>query len=144
MTRGESADGALVVVLSEVSNKVSGGKVTSVGLLAAPVNEQAVGPAIEHAVEPDGVAAAQAAAIVVARGVETGVQASFDGPVLDICFEPQCRRELALGAAGDQGDRFSRFALTVDARGLGHQGEAGGLPVEVACDQRAGHRVAFF
>ena len=81
MTRGGSADGALIVVLSEVSNKISGGKVTSVGFLAAPVNEQAVGPGIEDAVEPDGGAAAE---IVVARSIEAGVQPSLNGPVLDV------------------------------------------------------------
>jgi hypothetical protein len=86
------------VILGHVSDKV-GGRVMGA---FAPVQEQAVGPAVEHAVDFYGLAATQAAAVVVARGVEAGVQSGLDAPVRDVGLQPLGGRELARGSAGDQ------------------------------------------
>ena len=66
-----------------------------VGLLFAPVLEQAVRPAIEHAVDPLPFRCAQPAAVVVARGVEPRVQPGFDAPVVDVRLKPLRQRELS-------------------------------------------------
>ena len=58
----------------------------AVGLKLAPVDEEAVGPAGEGAVEVHGVAGAQAAAVVVAGSVEPGVESGFDAPMIDVCL----------------------------------------------------------
>lgn len=50
------------------------------------MDEQAVGPTIEHAVVP--------------RCVEASVQAIFDGPMVDVGGQPLLRRKLRGGAAG--------------------------------------------
>jgi len=68
------------VVLSHVRDKIGGGMTRAI----APVDEKAVGPTIEHAVEPDRLGLTQAAAVVVARDIESGVQPRLDRPVVNI------------------------------------------------------------
>ena len=63
---GDVADRAWIVIFGEMAQVVGGGEVAPVGLLLAPVDEQAVGPAGEGAVHVHAVAFAQAAAVVVA------------------------------------------------------------------------------
>ena len=118
----------------------------SVGPASAPVHEQAVGPAIEHAVDPDGFGTTQTAAVVVARGVEPGVQSGFDAPVVDIGVEPLGRGEFSLGPAGDQLDGFRGPAcpFTMHPGGLRHQGEPGGFSVEIPHHEGASHHLTFF
>ena len=110
------------------------------------MHEEAVGPAVKHAMDPNGWAAAQAAEVIVARGVEASMETGLDGPVLDIGFEPLRGREFSRGSAGDQPDRFGLqpFALTVHLGSLRHQRKAGGFPVERSGHQCTGHRLAFF
>jgi len=110
------------------------------------VDEQAVRPAIEHAVDPDGLGPAEGAAVVVPRGVEPRVQAGLDRPMGDIVGQPLPRRELFGGAAGDEFHRFrgAVFALPVHAGHLGRKGEARGLGADVARDQGARDQFAFF
>ena len=63
---GDGSDHAPIVIFGEMAQVVGGGEVAPVGLLLAPVDEQAVGPAGEGAVHVHAVAFAQAAAVVVA------------------------------------------------------------------------------
>jgi hypothetical protein len=128
------------VILGHGGGEVGGGVMGAV----APVHEQAVGPAIEHAVDADGFASAQAAGVVVARGVEPRMQASLDAPVLDVGVQPLRQRQVGLGPAGDEGDGFRFFvlALAVQPRGLCDQQKAGGFPIEFARDESAGDRLA--
>lgn len=81
----------------------------------------------------------------MARGVEPGMQPGLNAPVVDIGIEPLRGREFMLWSAGDQGDGFfTPFPEAMHARGLRHQGEAGGFASEVARDERAGYQFAFF
>jgi hypothetical protein len=72
----------------------------------ASKDEQAVGPVVEHAADSGRLAAAQAAEIVEARGVEWRVQPSLDSPALDVGFEllasrtgsSVCKLRLVLGS----------------------------------------------
>jgi hypothetical protein len=63
----------------------------------APVDEQAVRPAMKHAVDPNGLGLAQGAAVVVPRGIEPRVHAGFDASMVAIRSEPARGRELATG-----------------------------------------------
>ena len=120
------------MVFGHAGDKIGGGEMARGGLEAAPMHEQAVGPAVEHAVEPNGFGLAQAAAVIMARGVEPGVQAGFDGPVLDRGLEPPPGGQFLGGAAGEKRDGFGGLAgpVALQPVRLGHRGEAGGFPVE--------------
>ena len=121
--------------LDYLGGKVSG-RVTGT---CPPVGEQAVGPAVEHAVDSHGGAAAQTAAVVVTRGVEPGVQPGLDGPVLDVSLEPLRGREFRRGSAGDEFERFrgQAGALPLHAGGLRCQREAGLFSMDWAGHERA-------
>lgn len=110
------------------------------------MHEQAVGPAVKHAVEPKCRAAAQAATVVMAGSVESCVQSGLDTPVIDIRFEPLRRRQFMFGPTGDQFDRFRRlaFSFPMHPRGLRDQRKAGEFSVEVACHQGAYYQASFF
>lgn len=85
----DGGDGPAVVILGHGGGEVGGGVMRAV----APVQEQAVGPAIKHAVEVHGFAPTQAAGVVMAGGVEPRVQAGFDAPMPEVGFQPLRRRQ---------------------------------------------------
>lgn len=73
-----------VVVLGHARDKIGGDRTRAI----APVDEKDVGPTIEHAVEPDRLMLTQAAAVVLARGIESAVLSRLDRPVVNIGAQP--------------------------------------------------------
>jgi hypothetical protein len=63
----------------------------------APVHGQAINPAVYHGMDAHGLMPAQPAAVVVAQGVESRMQAGVDGPVLYLGLEPLPRDSAAFG-----------------------------------------------
>jgi hypothetical protein len=55
------------MVFGHAGDKIGGREMARGGLEAAPVHEQAVGPAVEHAVDQNGFGPAQAAAVIMAN-----------------------------------------------------------------------------
>ncbi len=88
------------------SAEVGGGEVLGFGMPRKPFAAQAVGDAREHGVQSQGLGIAQPATVVLARGVEPGVESGFDAPVGDVGLKPLLRREFGRRAAGDQANRF--------------------------------------
>ena len=130
----------------QVGDKIGGGEMASVGLSVAPVDQQAVGPAVEHAVDPDAVGPPQSAAVVVARGVEARVQSGLDGPMADGRGQPLRGGKFFHRTTGDELDGFPGLPRTEPEQlsGLRDEGEAAGLGGRVPCDQNAQNRLAFF
>ncbi len=62
---GNEADGFGEIVLAHGGLEVGGGLVFGFGVLAAPLDEEAVGQAAEHAEDPQAVGVANPAAIIV-------------------------------------------------------------------------------
>lgn len=129
-----------------MGNKIGGGEMASAGASVAPVDQQAVGPAIEHAVNPDAVGPPESAAVVVARGVEPGVQSGLDGPMPDGGGQPLRGGKFFRRTAGDELDCFPGLprAVAEQLGGLRDEREADGLGGRVPCDQNAQDRVSFF
>ncbi len=115
--------------------EVGGGEVLGLGMPREPFAAKAVGHPGEHGVQAQGLGVAQAAAVILTRGVEPGVQAGFDPPVVDVGLQPLLRREFGGRAAGDEADGFgfAPSAVTVqpgDLPGAGKEqflaGDGGG------------------
>jgi len=94
-------------------------------LEAAPVHEEAVAQAAEHAHDPHGARIADAAAVVVVGNVQALVQAAFDAPGCAVELKPAGGIELLGSGAGEQGDFFGIAAAGVaqQPRGLAGKGE---------------------
>lgn len=120
----------------EVGDKIGGGEMASVGSSVAPVDQQAVGPPVEHAVDPDAVGPPEPAAVVVARGVEAGVQSSLDGPMADGGGQPLRGGKLFCRTTGDELDGFPGLARAEAEQtgGLRDEWEADGFGGGIACD----------
>ena len=73
--------------------EVGGGEVSGFGMPRKPFAAEAVGHPDKHGVQAQGLGVAQAAAVVLTRGVEPGVQAGFDPPVVDVGLQPLLRGE---------------------------------------------------
>ena len=117
----------------------------SVGSSVTPVDQEAVGPPVEHAVNPDGMGPPEAAAVVVARGVE-GVQSGLDGPMADGGGQPLRGGKLFCRTTGDELDGFPGLtrAEAEQTGGLRDEWEAAELGGGVPRDQDAQDRVALF
>ena len=139
--RRYQGDGPAVVFLAHVGLEVGGGEVGGFLLFQQPFAAKAVGDSAEDGVQVKGAGVAQAAGVVVAGGVEAEVRAGFDAPMVDVVLQPLVRRELAEGAAGQQADRLGRLVGTLAQHpgGLGGEGMAGRLAVDVGADEGAHH-----
>ena len=125
--------------------EVGGGEVSGFGMAREPFAAQAVGHPGEHGVQAQGLGVAQAAAVVVTRGVEPGVEAGFDPPMLDVGFQPLLRGECGGRAAGDEADVFglASGALTVQPGDLPGAGKEQFLAGDGGADQPALYPSAF-
>lgn len=73
--------------------EIGQGRFGSFGVLRAPVHEEAHADASEHAQDPDGVAMAHTAAILVGTNIQTLVQSSFDAPIITLRVQPLAGRQ---------------------------------------------------
>jgi len=85
---GDQTDRPAVVFLAHVRLEVGRGEVGRILLLEDPVAAKAVGDAAEEGVQLKGFSVAQPTGVVVSGGVEPGVQAGLDAPVVDVFLEP--------------------------------------------------------
>jgi len=97
------------------SEEVRGGFVVGLGLMAAPVHEQAVAEAAKHADYQHGMRPTDPAEVVVMGDIEALMQAGFDAPGGAIVLEPLLGVEFLWGQAGDQGDGFGPMVAQVTA-----------------------------
>jgi hypothetical protein len=119
-------DGPAIMLLVHVGLEVGRGEVHRILFLEDPVAAKAVGNAAEDRVQVQGLALAQATFVLMAGGVQTGVQTGLDPPVRDIFLQPLLGGEFGAGAAREQAEalRLCPHPLTPDARGLGGKGMA--------------------
>ena len=82
--------------------EIGQGGLGPLGVLTAPVHEEAYGEAAEHTQDPDGVALADAAAILVGADVQTLVQSGFDAPIIALPRQPLAGGQAFGLAAGQQ------------------------------------------
>jgi CheY-like chemotaxis protein len=142
---GDQGDGGPVVVGGHRAAEVGGGEVFGLGMAREPFAADAVGHPREHGVEAQRHGVAQTAAVVMARGVEPGVQAGFHAPVVNVGCQPLFRRHFRSRPTGHQADGFGLApgALAVqpgDLRGAGKQQFLAG---DRRAHQAAGHPLAF-
>jgi hypothetical protein len=74
----QQAQGGLTVILAHGGLKVGGGQILGMGLMRAPLQEEAVADAPEQPGHKHGVRMANAATVVIMGNVQTLVQAVFD------------------------------------------------------------------
>ena len=76
----EAADGIAMMFGVHGGKEVGGGFVPGFLLPAAPMHEEAIAEATEHANDPHGLGQAHAALVVAVGDVQALVQAAFDAP----------------------------------------------------------------
>jgi hypothetical protein len=125
--------------------EVRGGEVLGLGMPRKPLAAEAVGHPREHGVQAQGLGVAQAAAVVLTRGVEPGVEAGFNPPMLDVGLQPLLREEFGGRAAGDETDGFglAPCALTVQPGDLPGAGKEQFLAGDGGADDPARYPLAF-
>ena len=145
MAAGHGEEHPPTLVGGHARGKVGGGFVVRFLLVTPLFQEQAVGHARKHPMDPDGVAVAQPGLVVAPRDVQPGVQSVLNAPVLAVAFEPAGGREFCGRQAGDQrhGFRFLAVHFAAQSRGLGGQGKAGGFGRDGGGAERAGFGAAF-
>lgn len=106
--------------------EIGQGRFGSFGVLRAPVHEEAHADASEHAQDPDGVAMAHTAAILVGTNIQTLVQSSFDAPIITLRVQPLAGRQSLRPATRQQilGLGLVAQTLTQNDRALGRSGKA--------------------
>jgi len=82
--------------------KIGQGGFGPLGVLIAPVHEQAHTDAAEHSQDPRGIAMAHAAAILSGADIQPLVQSGFDAPVSALRRQPLRGAQAFRGAAGQQ------------------------------------------
>jgi hypothetical protein len=102
----EATDGIAMMVGVHGSEEVRGGFVVGLGLMAAPVHEQAVAEAAKHADYQHGMRPTDPAEVVVMGDIEALMQARFDAPGGAIEAEPLLGAQFFGRQAGDQGYCF--------------------------------------
>jgi len=119
--------------------EVRQGGLGSLGVLSAPVHEEAHADAAKHAQDPGGVAMAHSAAILVGAHVQTLVQSGFDAPIFALLFQPLAGGQELRRAAGQQilGVGLVAQALAQKNRALGRSRKAGLLRVNEGRAQAA-------
>jgi hypothetical protein len=107
--------------------EIGQGRLGPFGVKAAPVHEKAHADAAEHAQQPDGVAMAHTAAILVGAHVQTLVQSGFDAPITTLHIQPLASVQAFGLAAGQQVLRFGLLAqaLSENDRALGRPWKTG-------------------
>ena len=91
---GDEGEGGAVMIGGHDAADVGGDEVLGPGMAGEPFAAEAVGHPGEHGVQAQGLGVAQAAAVILTRGVEPGVQAGFDPPVVDVGLQPLLGRQL--------------------------------------------------
>jgi len=76
------------VVLSHVGLEVGGGLVFCIGLLVAPLHEEAVGQTAKHAQHPQGIGVAHPAPVVIEGDIQALMESAFDPPRLSVGQQP--------------------------------------------------------
>jgi hypothetical protein len=109
----EATDGIAMMIGVHVGEKVGGGFVVRLGLLAAPVHEQAVGKTAKHANDQHRMRPTDSAEVVVMGDIEALMQAGFDAPGGAIEAEPLLGAQFFGWQAGDQGHRFGAMVSQV-------------------------------
>lgn len=111
-----------------------------------PVAANTVSGPAEDCVQLQGLGVAQAAGVVVAGGVEPGVQPGFDSPVVDVFLKPLFRCKFTAGTAGQQAERLGLtvLAFALDAGSLPGKRVAGLLAVHFDADQSSYDWFSFF
>jgi hypothetical protein len=135
------------VVLAHGGLEVGGRQIFWMGLMGAPLHEEAVADAPEQAGDPHGVRMANPAPIVVMGNVQTLVQAVFDAAKTSaVEFQPLLGVEPLGWSAGDEADIFvlAALALAQQASRLGCQRKAKLLRADYLGPNRAAHVVALF
>ena len=108
----QQAQGCLAVVLAHGGLEVGGRQIFWMGLMGAPLHEEAVADAPEQAGHQHGVRMANPATIIVMGNVQTLVQAVFDAAKTSaVEFQPLLGVEPLGWSAGDEADIFILAAL---------------------------------
>jgi hypothetical protein len=119
--------------------EVGQGSLGSFGVLRAPVHEETHTDAAEHGQNPDRVALAHPAAILVGAHVQALVQSGFDAPIITLPLQPLAGGQVFRRAAGQQilGVGLVAQALSQNDRTLGRSWKTGLLRVNDCRAQRA-------
>ena len=106
MLSGDKGHSHGQVVFTHRGLEIGKGLVFGLGLFCSPVHEQADDQTSEHSQYPQGVGAADPAAVVIERDVQALMRAVFDSPGFAVGFEPLRRGKLFGGQVGDEPNGF--------------------------------------
>ena len=114
------------VVLAHGGLEVGEGLVLGFGLASAPVHKEADHQPAEHAQDPQGIGAANSAAVLIERHIQALMSPVLDSPSQAICLEPVCCIQSFGWQVGNEAHRFvfASEMLPGQQGGLSGEGKA--------------------